>query len=118
MRHLKRVWQSDALRKVLIGVGVVYILVASTVIILQQYQQRIYTENAHANTVAILNEHSKTLAEVASLRQEVTVLAAKLGPALTAGQDALLAQFASVEAKLGWVECTVAATPTQCGPKP
>ena len=60
--------------------------------------------------IKILTEHTDTLKQIDALRTEVTQLAAKLGPALTAGQDALIA-------KLTWIECSLA-TPGTCGTPP
>ena len=97
--------------------AVVLALVFAAVIVYQQHdirqaqqQLQTFTENAHSNTVAILNEHTTTLKEIASLRTEVTNLSEKDGPVLVAGQNALIA-------KLDWIECDTA-TPGQCGPRP
>ena len=112
MSHVRDFWESEGLRKILLAALVVYVLVASTVIIAQQYQQRQYTQNAHANTVALLEEHTATLKAVAKLQTEVAEAFAKGVPALTKGQSELVA-------KLSWIECTLA-TPhgTDCGAEP
>ena len=102
----------------LVAGAVVVVMLFGVVILYQnhdirqaQQQLQTFTEDAHSNTVSILNEHTNTLKEIASLRQEVTNLSEKDGPELVAGQNALIA-------KLTWIECTVGTNPSSCGPKP
>jgi hypothetical protein len=109
--RLRSVWESDTLRKILLAVLVVYIVVASSVIIFQQYQQYHFTQVAHSNTVSLLNEHTQTLKVISQLQNEVANGYIKGVPEITTGQQALLN-------KLSWIECEVASAKDQCGPMP
>ena len=99
------------------GLGLALVLVFAGVIIYQNYQQHHFTVVAHAKSLSqqneiirVLNEHTTTLSAINELRDEVTKLDKTAGPALTAGQNALLE-------KLTWIECTVSGS-TTCGPRP
>ena len=99
------------------GAAVALLFVMAGVIIWQNYQQHAYVVLAHNNSaqqqadiLRVLNEHTGTLGEVKDLRTELEKLVATEGPALTTGQEQLIA-------RLDWIECSVSGT-GGCGPKP
>lgn len=111
MSKVKEIWNSERLRKVLLSVGVVYVLVISTVIVWQQYHYYKVQSGFHKQTVQILNEHTNTLSEVHALRTEVTKLVQQYGPDLTAGQQQIVAEYT-------WIACSLQNGPTRCGAVP
>ena len=111
MSRLKAIWDSDRLRKVMVFVGIIVIFALLGIVVLQGIQQHTYTENAHSNTVALLNEHTQTLKAVAVLQKEVAQAFAKGVPELTAGQSSLVA-------KLDWITCALTTNAKTCGPAP
>lgn len=98
MARISKLWAKAA--PWIAGLAFVLLLVMVGVVIWQQYQSQ-----------QTLNEHTVTLTEVKSLRQDVESIVATAGPDITAGQRALIN-------KLDWIECAVSNGEAACGPKP
>ena len=111
MTRLRDFWESEFLRKFMLGF-LVFLVVALLALIVWQ------NENHHASSSkqldAILQaqtDHAKTLDEVAALQREFTQAVTKGLPALEGGQAEISNAFV-------WLDCALSTSASSCGPPP
>lgn len=114
MSRIRAFLDSNRLRKLLIGAGVILIFALLGLIVYQDGNHHASTSKELSAIISAQADHAKTLNEVAKLQQQVVGIVAEI-PAvkagLTTGQNQLIAE-------LSWIECAVATSASKCGPIP